>query len=66
MDVHQKEFIQAVVLAVAVALAMTVWDKVQERAQGAPVGKAETRKGADDNIAPARKTQISRDTIVHR
>jgi len=48
MDVHQTAFLQAVALAGAVALAMTVWDKGRDKARGqaagTPAGKVEARK----------------------
>jgi hypothetical protein len=48
MEVHQGAFLQAVALAGAVALGMTVWDNGREealvQAAGTPVRKVETRK----------------------
>ena len=64
MDIHQTEFLQAVVLAGAVALWTTVWDQGKEHVQGAPVGKTEIRKDharADNPIAAVRNTRVSRD-----
>jgi hypothetical protein len=63
MEVHQREFVQAVVLAGAMALWMTVWDRGQEpvRADGRP--KAESRKdhaSAHNAVTPARNTIAQR------
>ena len=75
MDVHQTEFLQAVVLAGAVALGMTVWDKGQERVHAAGTPKAEARKDqvrlgalvtARTAIAPARDTRVSRDPTAQQ
>jgi len=80
MEVHQTAFLQAVALAGAVALAMTVWDNGRDKARGQAAGtlagKVEARKnqgqlGAfvtpqarkDNAIAPARKTQTSREPL---
>jgi hypothetical protein len=69
MEVHQTEFLQAVALAGAVALAMTVWDKSQERVSVAGTPKTEARKDhvrADNTIAPASKTRVPRNPIALR
>ena len=69
MEVHQTEFLQAVVLAGAVALAMTVWDMAQERMSVAGTLKAEARKDharAVNAIAPARFARASRDPTARQ
>jgi len=69
MDVHQTEFLQAVVLAGAVALGMTAWDKGQEPVQADGGPRAETRKDharADNIVATTGKTRTSEDPRVQR
>jgi hypothetical protein len=68
MEVHQTEFLQAVVLAGAVALATAAWDNRQESVQGTPTGKAETRKDRvrANAVVLASKTRVSRDTTVQQ
>jgi hypothetical protein len=68
MDVHQTEFLQAVVLAGAVALGMTAWDKGRDTvlADGRP--GAETRKDhrADSIVATTGKTRTSAEPRAQR
>jgi len=69
MDVHQTEFLQAVVLAGAVALGMTAWDKGQEPVQADGRPAAETRKDhvrADSIVATTGKTRTSEDARAQR
>jgi hypothetical protein len=44
MEVHQTEFLQAVVLAGVLALSMTAWDEGQGPEKGDRSAKAEIRK----------------------
>jgi len=63
MEIHQKEFVQAVVLAGVVALWMTVWDGGRElaRADGRPNAEAwKDHAGAHNAVAPARNTIAQR------
>ena len=66
MEVHQKEFLVAVVLAAAMALATAAWDKRQEHVHGAPVGKAEAWKSQVRTVAFAGKPQAPRDATVRQ
>lgn len=64
MEVHQTEFVQAVALAAAVALAMTIWDTSPQDARvqivGTPSRSAVTQTGVKNSyvVAPTRKGEI--------
>lgn len=64
MDVHQTEFLQAVVLAGAVALGMTVWDVAREetpaQAAGIPPRTGVTPTGVKNPyiVAATRKGEV--------
>lgn len=69
MDIHQTEFIQAVVLAGAVALGMTAWDKAREPVQADGRPRAEARKDharAGNIVATSVKTRTSQDPSAQR
>jgi hypothetical protein len=64
MDVHQTEFLQAIVLAGVVALSMTVWDEGRGPAKGDGRPKAEILKDHVHDrtaFASAREAPVQRD-----
>jgi hypothetical protein len=66
MDVHQTEFLQAVALAGAVALAMQIWDTSPQQARvhvaGTPARTAVAQTGVNGSytVAETRKGEVQR------
>jgi len=58
MEVHQTEFLHAVVLAGAVALGMTVWENSREEAHLHPSGTQSTGVRQSHIAVAARRIEV--------